>query len=189
MGNCIHGVNYDAVKNTVVQYCSTITITSVYLVLFRFLDLFFSVCACRRAVLTGERSCFVPRNTYSQVPRRQSIQDLGGPVIVPVISATKNYTYGFIMACIELYATGQNSLSHCKARIWLPVAFKKNSRHTHQNRLKSSPVSERSAYPLQNYVCFSSLTPQFWPQIYCLWHALDWGLLSKILASTEMGGA
>jgi len=31
----------------------------------------------------------------------------------------------------------------------------KNSRHTHQNTLKPSPVSERSAYPLQNYVCFS----------------------------------
>ena len=36
--------------------------------------------------------------------------------------------------------------------------FQKNSRHTHQNPLKPSPVSERSAYPLQNYVCFSPLT-------------------------------
>ena len=36
--------------------------------------------------------------------------------------------------------------------------FQKNSRHTHQNWLKLSPVSERSAYPLQNYVCFSPLT-------------------------------
>jgi len=62
------------------------------------------------------------------------------------------------MACIELYASGNNSLSHRKARIWLPVAFKINSRHTHQNLLKPSPVSERSAYPLQNYVCFSLLT-------------------------------
>ena len=33
-----------------------------------------------------------------------------------------------------------------------------NSRHIHQNRLKLSPVSERSAYSLQNYVCFSPLT-------------------------------
>jgi len=40
------------------------------------------------------------------------------------------------------------------------LAFNKNSRHTHQNRLKLSPVSERSAYSLQkqNYVCFSPLT-------------------------------
>jgi len=31
----------------------------------------------------------------------------------------------------------------------------------------------------------------FWPQIYSFWQALDWdwGLLSKILASTKMGGA
>ena len=29
------------------------------------------------------------------------------------------------MACIELHVTGQNSLSHWKGRIWLPVAFKK----------------------------------------------------------------
>ena len=35
----------------------------------------------------------------------------------------------------------------------------KKSRHTHQNPLKSSPVSGRSPYPLQNYVCFSSGSP------------------------------
>ena len=39
-----------------------------------------------------------------------------------------------------------------------PWPSKKNSRHTHQNSLKLSPVSERSAYALQNYVCFSPLT-------------------------------
>ena len=33
-----------------------------------------------------------------------------------------------------------------------------NSRHTYQHPLKLSPVSEWSAYPLQNYVCFSLLT-------------------------------
>jgi len=37
---------------------------------------------------------------------------------------------------------------------WLSKKFP----HTHQNPLKPSPVSERSAYPLQNYVCFSPLT-------------------------------
>ena len=30
---------------------------------------------------------------------------------------------------------------------------------------------------------------EFWPQIYSLWQALDWGLLSSILASMEMGRA
>ena len=43
-----------------------------------------------------------------------------------------------------------SSLPHRKARIWLPWL----SRHTHQNPLKSSSVSERSAYPLQNYAAF-----------------------------------
>ena len=56
--------------------------------------------------------------------------------------------YGFIMACIELYTTGKNSI----------ILKSKDSRHTHQNPLKPSPVSERSAHPLQNYVCFSPLT-------------------------------
>jgi len=35
--------------------------------------------------------------------------------------------YGINVACTELYHTGQNSPSHRKARIWLPVAFKKYS--------------------------------------------------------------
>ena len=39
-----------------------------------------------------------------------------------------------------------------------PWLSKQNSRHTHQYPLKPSPVSERSAYPLQNYICFSPLT-------------------------------
>ena len=65
--------------------------------------------------------------------------------------------YGFIMACIELYNTGRNSLS-LKSKDLATHTFKKNSRHTHPNPLNASPVSERSAYPLQNYVCFSLLT-------------------------------
>ena len=39
-----------------------------------------------------------------------------------------------------------------------PWLSKKNSRYTHQNLLRSSPVSGSSPYPLQNYVCFSPLT-------------------------------
>jgi len=38
-----------------------------------------------------------------------------------------------------------------------PWLSKKDSRHTCQNPLKPSSVSERSAYPLHNYICFSSL--------------------------------
>jgi len=52
--------------------------------------------------------------------------------------------------------------------------------HTHQNLLKPNQVSERSAYHLQNYTCFSPLTsgeslatnllPKFdkpWIEAYC----------------------
>ena len=70
------------------------------------------------------------------------------------------------------------------------MAFKKNSRHKNQNLLKLSPVSECSAHPLQNYVWFSTLTYvlESFGHKY-IWQALDWGLLSKILASMKMGGA
>jgi len=65
--------------------------------------------------------------------------------------------YGFIMACIELYATDKNSIT-MKSKDLATCGFQENSRHTHQNLLKLSPVSERSAYPLQSYVCFSLAT-------------------------------
>jgi len=57
--------------------------------------------------------------------------------------------HGFIMACTELWLKVK-TLYHTEKQIWLPMAFKKNSRHTHQNPLKLSPVSERSAYSLQS---------------------------------------
>ena len=62
------------------------------------------------------------------------------------------------MACIELYATGKILYHTEKQGFGYPWISKKKSRHTHQNPLKLSPVSERSAYPLQNYACFSPLT-------------------------------
>ena len=84
-----------------------------------------------------------------------------------------------------LYHTEKQGLGY-------PWLSEKNSRHTHQNPLKPSPVSERSAYPLQNYVCFSSLTSGLesfghksttsdrpWIETYC----------PNILASMKMGGA
>jgi len=85
-----------------------------------------------------------------------------------------------------LYHTEKQGLGY----LWLSKII---SRHTHQNWLKSSLVSETSAYLLQNYVCFSPLTsglesfgdkstPSDRPWIE------DWGLLSKILASTKKGG-
>ena len=60
---------------------------------------------------------------------------------------------------------------------------------THQNPLKLSPVSERSAYPLQNYVRFSPLTSgleSFGHK--CTPFDRPW-IESKFLASTKVGGA
>ena len=69
--------------------------------------------------------------------------------------------------------------------------FQKNSRHTHQNPLKSNPVSERSAYPLQNYICFYLLTSGLESLTTNLLPLTDLGLRPtiQILASTKMGGA
>jgi len=43
---------------------------------------------------------------------------------------------------------------------------KKNSRHAHQDLLKPSPVSERSAYPMQTTYAFPAhlWVREFWPQ-------------------------
>jgi len=52
---------------------------------------------------------------------------------------------------------------------------------------EAKPSFRNVSLPLQNYSCFSPLTSglEFWPQIYSLWQAMDWGLLSKILASMK----
>jgi len=111
--------------------------------------------------------------------------------LTPSLINTQNRsktTYGFIMALNSMLQV--KTLCHKNMDyLWLS---KKNSRHTHQNLLKPSPVSERSSYPLQELCMLFSAhlwVREFWPQIYSLWQALDWGLLSKILASIKMGRA
>jgi len=94
---------------------------------------------------------------------------------------SKKKTYGFIMACIELCVIGQNSLSHWKARIWLRIlAFKKNSRHTHRNGWGRPQFQKGQPTPCKTTYVFPWVR-EFWPQIYSLSQALDWGLLCKIL--------
>jgi len=71
-----------------------------------------------------------------------------------------------------------------KCKDWLSWLSKRNSRHTHQNRLKSSPFSAKVSLPPAKVRMFFPTHPwvrEFWPRIYSLWWALDWGLLSKIL--------
>jgi len=62
---------------------------------------------------------------------------------------------GFIVVCTDLPATGQNSLTHWKARIWLSWLSKKiPDSPTQTDRAQFGKVT----YPLQNYACFSPLT-------------------------------
>ena len=46
------------------------------------------------------------------------------------------------------------------------------------------PAKLRMLFPTQLWVSF-----WFWLQLYSLWQALDWGLMSKILACTKVWGA
>ena len=73
--------------------------------------------------------------TQSWGPLTENLNPLQGPTHTLTLSSIntqiKKTTYGFIMACIELSDTEQNSLSHWKARIWLSFDFEKDSRHTH----------------------------------------------------------
>ena len=50
-------------------------------------------------------------------------------------------------------------------------------------KVSPPPAKLRMLFPTHLWI------REFCPQIYSLWQALDWGLLSNILASTKMGGA
>ena len=62
------------------------------------------------------------------------------------------------MACIELCIIGQKLSITLQSKDLVILDFKKKLQTDPPNWPKSSPVSERSAYSLQNYVCFSPLT-------------------------------
>jgi len=88
-------------------------------------------------------------------PRAHTHSD---PSSINTQKQVKNYKWIYQGIDWTLYMLQVKTLSHWKARIWLLVVSKNNSRHTHQDPLKPRPVSGRSAYPLQNYSCFSPLT-------------------------------
>ena len=77
------------------------------------------------------------------------------------------------------------------ARIWLHVDFKKFQTHPPKPAEAEPSFRKVSLPPAKPHTLFPTClwVREFWPQIYSLWQALDWGLLSKILASTKMGGA
>ena len=86
------------------------------------------------------------------------------------------------MAWIDLHAWYKSKLS---------VTLKTKDLATHSFQFQTnplmSPVSERSANPLQNYILFSLLTSRLESSSHKSSLALDWGPLSKILASMKMG--
>ena len=94
------------------------------------------------------------------------------------------------MACVEFCVIGQISLPHWKTRNLAIQAFKKipdTSTKTGWNRAwfqkgQPTPAKLRILFPAHLWV------REFWPQIFSLSQALDWGLLSKILASTKWVG-
>jgi len=87
------------------------------------------------------------------------------------------------MVCTNLPATGQNSLTHWKARIWqswlskkIPDTLTKTGWSRPQfQKGQPTPCESMCAFPAHLWV------REFRPQIYSLWQAQDWGLLSKIL--------
>ena len=102
--------------------------------------------------------------------------------------STKAHAHSDPIACIELYATGENSLSHWKA---LPMDLKKTLNTPTKTSWSRSQFLKGQSTPCNSTYAFPTYlwVRDFWPQIYSLWQALDWGLLFKILGSMKMGGA
>jgi len=73
-----------------------------------------------------------------------------------------------------------------KTRTWLPLLSKKNS-HT-STKYKPSFNYQPTPTKLDNYILFPAhLHVKEFGEIYFLLLVLDWSLLSKIPASTELG--
>ena len=82
-------------------------------------------------------------------PRPHTHSDL---IINKHTEQVKKTTHGFIMVCTDLPATGQNSLTHWKARIWL--SWLSQIIPDTPTKTGWSRAQFQKAYPLQNYVCF-----------------------------------
>jgi len=79
-----------------------------------------------------------------------------------------------------LYRTEKQGFGY----IWLSKKDTPTKTHWSQTQFqKGQPTPCKTTYAFPH----SPLVREFWPQIYSLWKALDWGLLSKTLASTKMG--
>ena len=84
----------------------------------------------------------------------------------------------------------KNSLPHWKARIW-PLWLSNKIQDPPTKPAEVEPSFRKvSLLPAKLCILFPAhlWVREFWPQIYSLSQALDWGLLPKILASTKLGG-
>ena len=74
------------------------------------------------------------------------------------------------MACIDLWAKGQNSLPHWKAKIWLPRLKKKIQ--THPLKPAEAWAQFQKGQPtLQNYLCFD--TPSLFILVAAIWENVN----------------
>ena len=99
---------------------------------------------------------------------------------------------GFIMACTDLSATGKNSLTHAlKSKDLAILAFKKFQTYPPKPAEVESSFRKVSLPTAKFHMLFPAhlWVREFWLQIYSIWQALDWGLLSKILACMKIGWA
>ena len=97
-------------------------------------------------------------------------------------------THGFIMACIELYVRGKNYYTEKQVFGYLWLSKKKPDTPT-KTCWSQAQFQKGQPTPCKLYMLFPAhlWVREFWPQIYSLWQALDWGLLCTILASTKNG--
>ena len=105
----------------------------------------------------SQKVCFLylvmPKNSIFSSSAKHPLQGS-----TSTLSLTTSSTHTFALGPLQFQSTGQNTYLTSKTVILARLAFKKNSTHFHSNRPKLSPVSESSAHPLQNYVCFFPLT-------------------------------
>ena len=118
----------------------------------------------------------------------ENLNPLQGPTHT-LTSSSKNYVWIYHGMHWTQHYKQKLYISHWKARIWLPMAFKTipdtpaEATEPSFRKVSPPPAKLRILFPAHLWV------REFWPQIYSLWQSLDWGLLSNILASMKMGRA
>ena len=130
-------------------------------------------------------------------PLTENLNPLQGPThtLTPPSINTQNRSKNYVLIYHDMHWTHwykSKKLYHTEKQGF--------GHHSFQIKFKAHPPKlaevepsfrEVSLLPAKLHILFPAhlWVREFWPQIYSLSQALDWGLLSKILASTKMGGA